>query len=64
VWVRIFPSHLDANKIVNAASTSCNANWRAYEESAIFVQQQPHSDDHWLPRLPEHVRVLMGHRSA
>ena len=64
VWVRTSPSHLDANEIVNAASTSCNANWRAYEQSAVFVQQQPHGDGHWLPSLPEHVRVLMGHRSA
>jgi hypothetical protein len=48
-WVGSFPSHLDANRIVTAASTSCNANWRAYERSAVFVQQQPNGSDHWFP---------------
>lgn len=48
-WVGSLPSHLDANRIAIAASTSCNANWRAYERSAVFVQQQPHGSDHWLP---------------
>jgi hypothetical protein len=64
VWVRTFPSHLNANEIANAASTSCNANWRAYAQSAVFVQQQPHGNDHWLADLPEHVQVLMAQRSA
>jgi hypothetical protein len=39
VWVRTFPSHLEANEIINAASTSCNPNWRTYEQSAVFVQR-------------------------
>jgi hypothetical protein len=64
VWVGSLPFHLDANQIVNAASTSLNANWRAYEQSAAFVQQQPRGDDHWLPDLPEDVRILMAHRGT
>src|SRR5262245_43722731 len=48
-WIGSFPSHLDAHRIVNAASTSYNANWQAYERSAVFVLQQPHGPDHWLP---------------
>lgn len=62
VRVGSFPSQLDVNRIVNAASTSCNANWRAYERSTVFVQQQPHDSDHWLPELPAHVRTLIVHR--
>src|SRR5262249_53003293 len=61
-WVGSFPSHLDVMKIVTAASTSCNANWRAYERSAVFVQQQPHGSDHWLPELPPDVCTLMARR--
>lgn len=61
-WVGSFPPHLDANRIVSAASTSCNANWRAYERNTVFVQQQPHGSDHWLPELPLHVRTLIAPR--
>ena len=60
-WVGSFPSHLDVNRIVTAASTSCNANWRAYERNVVFVQQQPHGSDHWLPELPPHVRSMIAH---
>jgi hypothetical protein len=62
VWVASFPSQLDVNWIVTAASTSLDANWRAYERSAVFVQQQPHGSDHWLPELPQHVRDLLASR--
>lgn len=61
-WVGSFPSHLDANRIVTAASTSCNANWHAYERDAVFLQPQPHGTDHWLPELPQHVRTLIASR--
>jgi hypothetical protein len=61
-WVGSFPSQLDVNRIVTAASTSCNANWRAYERSAVYVQQQPHGSDHWLSELPPNVRTLIAHR--
>ena len=61
-WVGSFPSHLDANRIATAASTSCNTNWRAYARSAVFVQQQPHGSDHWLRELPPHIRTLTAHR--
>ena len=60
-WVGSSPSYLDANRIVIAATTSCNANWCAYERSAVFVQQ-PHGSDHWLPELPPHVRTPIAHR--
>jgi hypothetical protein len=60
-WIGSFPSHLDANGIATAASTSCNANWHAYERSAVFVKQQPHGPDHWLPELPHHIRTLIGY---
>jgi hypothetical protein len=59
-WIGSFPSHLDANRIATAASTSCNANWRGYEQSGVFVQQQPNGSDHWLAELPSHVRTLLA----
>lgn len=64
VWVGSLPSHLDANGIATAASTSCNANWHAYERTTVFVRQQPHGSDHWLPELPQHVRTLIAARST
>lgn len=61
-WIGSFPSHLDADRIVSAASTSCNANWRDYERRTVFLQQQPHGPDHWLPELPPLISTLISPR--
>ena len=64
VWVRSLPRHLEMTQIVNAASTSYDENWRAYERGTVFVLQQPRGRDHWLAELPEHVRVILAARTT
>jgi hypothetical protein len=62
-WIGLFPPHLDPTLITNAASTCCDANWHTYTQSAVFVQQQPHGSDHWLPYLPSAVNALVVAKS-
>jgi len=62
VWERI-PDHRDFLTMVNAASTSDNANMRGFLADHVFLVKEKPGLDHWLPDLPVEIVAVVARRS-
>lgn len=54
----------DVVEIAERCSTSYNQNCRAFVAERAVVEPQPKAADHWIPDLPDHVKMLMAARSC
>jgi len=62
VWERM-PDHRDLFAMVNAASTSDNANLRGFLADHVFLVKEVPGDDHWLPEVPIEIRAVIAKRN-
>jgi hypothetical protein len=58
VWEQV-TSHQSFGSIVSEASTQLNDNLKRYVSENVFLVKQQPGPDHWLPGLPDTVRVLI-----
>jgi len=58
VWTDL-TCHPKLPKVITAASTSDNENFRAYCREHVFCVKRPPGPARWLPTLPSSVTVLM-----
>jgi hypothetical protein len=63
VWERL-PDHRDLFTMVNAASTSDNANMRGFLADYVFLVKDGPGSDHWLPEVPIEIRAVIEERKV
>ena len=52
----------DLFALVNAASTSDNANLRGFLADYVFLVKEGPGSDHWLPEVPIEIRAVIAKR--
>ena len=63
VWERM-PDHRHLFTMVNAASTSDNANLRGFLADHVFLVKEGPGFDHWLPEVPIEIRAVIAKRNV
>jgi hypothetical protein len=58
VWVDL-EAHPKLPEMINAASTSDNANFRTFCRDNVFLVKRPPGPDHWLSKIPSSITVVL-----